>query len=101
MIMTARMKFRCVSTRKGRLPLGQVLKGTVTVSHTDKAKSHIPILVFRNRKKDADNKKEASREAEKKGEAPETTRVFQFTIDCDYNKPRAEGDKPASTPQGK
>lgn len=46
------------------------------------------------------DKKDANKEAEKK-DAPEVARVFQFTIDCDYNKPRAEGDKPASTPQGK
>jgi Tfp pilus assembly protein PilN len=40
---------------------------------------------------------------EKKAEGEETIRLFKFTIDCDYNKPRAEGDaptgdKPASTP---
>ncbi|HSB08686.1 MAG TPA: hypothetical protein VLM38_04200 [Blastocatellia bacterium] len=45
-------------------------------------------------KKDA-NKKDATKEAEKKAVADDTTRVFQFTIDCDYNKPRAEADKPA------
>jgi Tfp pilus assembly protein PilN len=44
--------------------------------------------------KDADKK-----EAEKKND--DVARVFQFTIDCDYNKPRAEGDKPAAAPQGK
>ena len=47
------------------------------------------------------DKKDGNKEAEKKTDAPEVARVFQFTIDCDYNKPRAEGDKPASTPQGK
>jgi Tfp pilus assembly protein PilN len=40
---------------------------------------------------------------DKKAETEETIRLFKFTIDCDYNKPRAEGDapagdKPASTP---
>jgi Tfp pilus assembly protein PilN len=41
---------------------------------------------------------------DKKNEGDETIRMFQFTIDCDYNKPRAEGDeaptgdKPASAP---
>ena len=53
-------------------------------------------------KKESDkDKKDASKDADKKGEAPDTARVFQFTIDCDYNKPRAEGEKPATTPQGK
>ncbi|MBI3651171.1 MAG: PilN domain-containing protein [Acidobacteria bacterium] len=40
--------------------------------------------------------------ADKKTEGEETIRLFKFTIDCDYNKPRAEGDtgdtKPAGTP---
>jgi hypothetical protein len=40
---------------------------------------------------------------DKKNEDDATIRLFKFTIDCDYNKPRAEGDaqtgdKPASTP---
>jgi Tfp pilus assembly protein PilN len=39
---------------------------------------------------------------DKKHEGEETIRMFKFTIDCDYNKPRAEGDtsdnKPAGTP---
>ena len=34
-------------------------------------------------------------------EVNDRARVFKFTIDCDYNKPRAEGDKPASQPQSK
>lgn len=51
-------------------------------------------------KKDTD-KKDAAKDADKKGESPDVARVFQFTIDCDYNKPRAEGEKPASAPQGK
>jgi Tfp pilus assembly protein PilN len=44
-------------------------------------------------KKDA-TKKDAAKE-EKKPEPEDVARVFQFTIDCDYNKPRAEADKPA------
>ena len=51
-------------------------------------------------KKDTD-KKDASKDADKKPEAADVARVFQFTIDCDYNKPRAEGEKPAPAPQGK
>jgi Tfp pilus assembly protein PilN len=50
-------------------------------------------------KKDTDKKEQAAKDADKS--AADVTRVFQFTIDCDYNKPRAEGDKPASAPQGK
>jgi Tfp pilus assembly protein PilN len=53
-------------------------------------------------KKDLSAKDAENREAaKKKDDAADTARVFQFTIDCDYNKPRAEGDKPASTPQAK
>ncbi len=52
-------------------------------------------------KKDGDKKDQAAKDADKKAEAADLTRVFQFTIDCDYNKPRAESDKPASTPHGK
>ena len=50
-------------------------------------------------KKDADKKDTAAKDADKT--AADVTRVFQFTIDCDYNKPRAEGEKPAAAPQGK
>jgi hypothetical protein len=50
-------------------------------------------------KKDSGKKDSAPKDADKP--AADVTRVFQFTIDCDYNKPRAEGDKPASAPQGK
>jgi Tfp pilus assembly protein PilN len=39
--------------------------------------------------------------AEKKEVEEVTARVFQFTIDCDYNKPRAEGDKDKDKPAGK
>jgi len=52
-------------------------------------------------RKDLSAKDAEKREAEKKNDGVDMARVFQFTIDCDYNKPRAEGDKPASTPQAK
>ena len=52
-------------------------------------------------KKDTDKKDQAAKDADKKSEPADVARVFQFTIDCDYNKPRAEGEKPASAPQGK
>ena len=52
-------------------------------------------------KKDTDKKDQAAKDADKKSEPADVARVFQFTIDCDYNKPRAEGDKPASAPHGK
>jgi len=59
----------------------------------------------RTEKKDADkkdtDKKDQAKDADKKVEPADVARVFQFTIDCDYNKPRAEGDKQASAPQGK
>ena len=51
-------------------------------------------------RKDLSAKDAEKREGEKKTDTGDTARVFQFTIDCDYNKPRAEGDKPAA-PQGK
>jgi Tfp pilus assembly protein PilN len=38
---------------------------------------------------------------EKKTEGEEMVRMFKFTIDCDYNKPRADGDKPADKPAEK
>jgi type IV pilus assembly protein PilN len=50
-------------------------------------------------RKEADRKEVDKKEADKKAkdaEAPETARVFRFTIDCDYNKPRAEESKPAT-----
>ena len=51
-----------------------------------------------DRKPDSDKKSDA----EKKAEAEEVVRAFQFTIDCDYNKPRAEGDAKSETAsQGK
>lgn len=52
-------------------------------------------------KKDTEKKDAGAKDGDKKGESPDVARVFQFTIDCDYNKPRAEGEKPASTPQSK
>jgi type IV pilus assembly protein PilN len=48
-----------------------------------------------------DKKDPAKKDAATQAEASERARVFKFTIDCDYNKPRAEGDKPASQSQGK
>lgn len=50
-------------------------------------------------KKDDKKDKKDDKKDDKKSGPDDLTRVFQFTIDCDYNKPRAEGDKPA--PQGK
>ncbi len=46
-------------------------------------------------RKEADKEKEGDKKA-KDAETPETARVFRFTIDCDYNKPRAEESKPAT-----
>jgi Tfp pilus assembly protein PilN len=52
-----------------------------------------------------DEKKDDKKVLEKKNENEEVARVFQFTIECDYNKPRAEGDakdkKESAAPQGK
>lgn len=42
--------------------------------------------------------KKPSDKADKKDVEEVTARVFQFTIDCDYNKPRAEGDKDKDKP---
>lgn len=40
-------------------------------------------------------------EDDKAAESAEPIRIFQFTIDCDYNKPRAEGDeKPQASQAG-
>jgi type IV pilus assembly protein PilN len=49
-------------------------------------------------RKEADKKDPAKKgkDAEAKAEPTETMRVFRFTIDCDYNKPRAEESKPAT-----
>jgi Tfp pilus assembly protein PilN len=49
--------------------------------------------------KDAKDAKDAKKEPEKSD--AETARVFRFTIECDYNKPRAEDtkdSKPAAAP---
>ncbi len=58
-------------------------------------------VVDRTDKKEGDKKETDKKEGDKKGESPDVARVFQFTIDCDYNKPRAEGEKPAAAPHGK
>jgi type IV pilus assembly protein PilN len=54
-------------------------------------------------RKEADKREADKKETDKKGkdkdkdaETPETARVFRFTIDCDYNKPRAEESKSAT-----
>jgi len=49
-------------------------------------------------RKEADGKEPAKKgkDADPKAEHVETARVFKFTIDCDYNKPRAEESKPAT-----
>ena len=50
-------------------------------------------------RKEADRREADKKEGDKKAkdaETPETARVFRFTIDCDYNKPRAEESKPAT-----
>jgi Tfp pilus assembly protein PilN len=52
-------------------------------------------------KQDAKKKNAAPKDAEKKRDPDDVARVFQFTIDCDYNKPRAEADKPAGAAQSK
>lgn len=50
-------------------------------------------------RKEADKKEADKKETDKKAkdkeaaDTPETARVFRFTIDCDYNKPRAEDSK--------
>ena len=51
-----------------------------------------------NAKKDLNAKDADKKAVDKKDD--DVARVFQFMIDCDYNNPRAEGDKPAA-PQGK
>jgi hypothetical protein len=50
---------------------------------------------------EADKKDSNKKDAAAPPEINDRSRVFKFTIDCDYNKPRAEGDKPASQPQSK
>lgn len=52
-------------------------------------------------KTEGDKKEPTKKDAAPQAEASDRARVFKFTIDCDYNKPRAEGDKPASQSQGK
>jgi hypothetical protein len=36
--------------------------------------------------------------ADKKDDGPDTIKAYGFTITCDYNKPRAEGEAPATAP---
>ena len=48
--------------------------------------------LFTNLMLSVDGKEMKQESSDKKDEAPETKRVFDFTIDCDYNKPRAEGE---------
>ena len=48
--------------------------------------------LFTNLMLAVDGKEIKQEDSEKKGDAAEVTRVFDFTIDCDYNKPRAEGE---------
>jgi Tfp pilus assembly protein PilN len=50
------------------------------------------------RKESDKSEKPEKKPAEKKDVEEVTARVFQFTIDCDYNKPRAEGDKDKDKP---
>jgi Tfp pilus assembly protein PilN len=52
-------------------------------------------------KSEGDKKDPNKRSVASQPEGGERARVFKFTIDCDYNKPRAEGDKPASQSQSK
>jgi hypothetical protein len=54
--MAARINDRNESTTNGALPPRHVLNGTVATTHNDKANSHLPILVFRNRKRHPENK---------------------------------------------
>ena len=51
-------------------------------------------------KKDAKDAKGDKKDGKKENEPAEreTARIFRFTIDCDYNKPRAEDSKDAKTP---
>jgi Tfp pilus assembly protein PilN len=49
-----------------------------------------------------DPKPADQKSTDQKPEAENMARLFQFKIDCDYNKPRAEGEeKPAAGSQGK
>ncbi len=52
-------------------------------------------------KLDDTGRTEAEKKAEVKSEDVEVIRVFQFTIDCDYNKPRAESAQKTEGPQSK
>jgi hypothetical protein len=48
-------------------------------------------------KKDGKDSKDAKKDGKKENDKAEseTSRIFRFTIDCDYNKPRAEDAKDA------
>jgi Tfp pilus assembly protein PilN len=50
-------------------------------------------------KKDGKDAKDAKKDGKKENDKveSETARIFRFTIDCDYNKPRAEDAKDAKT----
>ncbi|HVF90048.1 MAG TPA: hypothetical protein VNH22_08265 [Blastocatellia bacterium] len=48
--------------------------------------------LFTNLMLSVDGKEIKQDDSDKKGEPTEATRVFDFTIDCDYNKPRAEAE---------
>ncbi|HYP29249.1 MAG TPA: hypothetical protein VE262_21240 [Blastocatellia bacterium] len=48
--------------------------------------------LFSNLMLSVDGKEIKQGESDKKDETPEAVRVFDFTIDCDYNKPRAEAE---------
>jgi type IV pilus assembly protein PilN len=74
---------------------GKEVKAEEVSDRADKADKKEP------EKPDAKKKNAAPKEADKKQEPGDTARVFQFTIDCDYNKPRAEADKPAGAAQSK
>jgi Tfp pilus assembly protein PilN len=50
---------------------------------------------------EGDKKDPNKKDAPSQAETSDRARVFKFTIDCDYNKPRAEGDKAASQSQSK
>ncbi|HVG22016.1 MAG TPA: hypothetical protein VNI02_23480, partial [Blastocatellia bacterium] len=54
-----------------------------------------------DRSAEGDKKDPNKKDAQPAPEPTDRARVFKFTIDCDYNKPRAEGDKPAPQPQSK
>jgi Tfp pilus assembly protein PilN len=54
-----------------------------------------------DKKSEGDKKDPNKKDGAGQAESSERARVFKFIIDCDYNKPRAEGEKPASPSQVK